>query len=124
MLPALCNARPSWFGFEHLLHTGIVAPWRRNDFRQLLAVDDQLNLVCIEHFAFQQSQSDPHQRVTVRPQYALGGLISLADQALDLVVDFDRGSFAVVAMLIDLAAKEYLLFLFAEGQRAQVAHAE
>ena len=57
-------------------------------------------------------------------QNALRGVVALADHAANFVVDFDRRGFAVIAMLVDLAAEEDLLFFLAEGQRSEIAHAE
>src|SRR5438067_13718568 len=40
--------------FQHLLHAAIVVAFRRRDhLRQLLAFDDQLDLVRVEHFALE-----------------------------------------------------------------------
>ena len=50
---------------------------------------------------------------------ALARCVAFRDDALDLVVDLDRGRLGVVAVLGDLAAEEDLLFLLAEGQRPQ-----
>src|SRR6185312_13758917 len=97
----------------------IIAARRRNDLRQFLAFDDQLDLIGIENFAFEQSQRDSDQRVVVRRQNALGSLVSLVNHALHFFVDLDRRGLAVIAVLVDLASKEYLLFFFAEGQWPQ-----
>ena len=46
-------------------------------------------------------------------------VVALVDDAADLVVDLDGRVLAVVLVLRDLAAEEDLLFLLAEGERAQ-----
>ena len=46
-----------------------------------------------------------------------------ADDAAHFAVDLDGGVFGVVAVLRDFAAEEDLLFLLAEGQRPESAHA-
>src|SRR3954447_17556150 len=51
---------------QHPLHAGIVVTLRRrHDLRQLLAFDDQLDLVRVEHFAFEQGHRQAHERVAV-----------------------------------------------------------
>ena len=51
------------------------------------------------------------------------GLVSLVDQAANFEVDLPRRLLGEVAVLCDLAAEEDLLFLLAEGQRTEAAHA-
>ena len=50
-------------------------------------------------------------------------LVGLVDKAANFQIDLAGGLLTEVAMLGYLAAKEYLLFLFAEGERTQAAHA-
>ena len=57
-------------------------------------------------------------------QDTLGRVIALSDQPPYFVIDLDGSSFAIVAVLRDLASQEDLLFLLAECQRSQIAHAE
>src|SRR3954449_5484578 len=110
MLAALGNSRPSGLGLQDLLQTVIVATRWRNDLRQFLAFDNHLELIGIENFPFQQGHCDSDQGIVVRRQNALGGLVPLVDHALYFFVDLDRRGLAVIAMLIDLAAQEDLLF--------------
>src|SRR4029077_6347474 len=99
--------RTSRLRLQHLLHSTIVRPWWRNDLGQFLAVDQHFDLVGVEHFALQERQSNSDQGVVVRTQNALRGFVSLAEQALHFIVNFDGSSFAVVAMLADFPAQEY-----------------
>ena len=57
-------------------------------------------------------------------QDTLGRVIALSDQPPYFVIDLDGSSFAIVAVLRDLASQEDLLFLLAECQRPQIAHAK
>ena len=52
-----------------------------------------------------------------------GAIVAALHQLLDLLIDLDRGVFAIVAMLRDFAAEEDLLFLLAVAQCAEFAHA-
>src|ERR1700688_1801263 len=119
-LSTLGNPWPSWLGLQHLLHA-VIGLWRRRHLGQLLTLDDHLDLVRVEHFALQQCERDSDQCAIVRRQNAFGGVVSLAHDAANFVVDFDCRGFAVIAMLGNLAAQENLLFLLAEGQRAKIA---
>src|SRR6266849_6238849 len=94
---------------------------RRHDLRQLLAFDDHLDLLSIQHFALDQRERNSDQHIPVGRQECLGGVVTPFDQFLNFFVDLDRGGLAVIAMLRNLAAQEDLLFLFAEGQRTEVA---
>src|SRR5712691_5406631 len=102
---------------DHLLYSVI---WfgRRHDLRQLLAFDDHLDLLSIQHFALDQRERNSDQHIPVGRQEFLGGVVTPFDQFLNFFVDLDRGGLAVIAMLRNLAAQEDLLFLFAEGERA------
>src|SRR5262249_38499316 len=91
--------------------------------RQRLAFHQQLHFVGVEHLALQQGQRDAVQRILVGVQDILRLLVSLADNPLHFAVNLQRGVFAEVAVLCDFAAQEDGLFLFAERQRPQVAHA-
>src|SRR5262249_10082550 len=67
---------------------------------------------------------NPVERRAALLEQRLRALVVHRHEPLDLVVDADRGVFAVVLMLRDLAAEEDLLFLLAEGERPhRVAHA-
>ena len=91
---------------------------------QRMAVGEAANLVGVENFARQQRVGDVHQPLLVLAEERRAALVLVADDALDLAVDLERGVFAVVGVLRDLAAEEDLLFLLAEGQRAhRFAHA-
>src|SRR5678815_3279391 len=109
-------------GLDYLLHT-IVGFYRRNDLGQFLSVDDHLDLCSVEHFALNQRQRNPDQHIAIRMKQVLGGVITALDQLLHFRIDLDRCGLAVVAMLRNLAAQEDLLFLLAEGEWSQVAHA-
>src|SRR5436305_15312960 len=110
MLAALGDPRPSRLGLKHLLQAVVVATRWRNDLRKLLAFDDQLEFVGIENFAFQKGQRDSDQSIVIRRQNAFGSFIPFVNHALHFFVDLDRRSLAVIAVLVDLAAEEYLLF--------------
>src|SRR5579884_2788776 len=115
MLTALGDSRTSRFRLQHLLYAGIISVCRRNDFRQFFAIDYQLDLIGVEHFAFEQRQGNSDQCVVVRSKNALRCFVSLADESLHLVIDLDCRSFTVITMLVNLSTEEYLLFLFAKG---------
>src|SRR3954468_6428349 len=74
------------------------------------------DLVGVEHFAREQLLGDLVEGGAVLLDERLGALVVRGHEALDLVIDADRGVLAVVLMLRDLAAEEDLLFLLAEGQ--------
>src|SRR5206468_11132753 len=121
MLSAL-QSGASWFGFQHLLHS-IVSLGRWNDLWQFLAFHEQLYVGSVQHFAFNQRQRNPYQSFSVVRENVLGSRITIVDYLADFLIDLDGSVFAVVAMLIDLAAQEDLFFLLAEGQWAKIAHA-
>src|ERR1700732_4504082 len=101
---------------DHLLYSVI---WfgRRRDLRQLLAFDDHLDLLSIQHFALDHRDGNSAHPLPVGRQEFLGGVVTPFDQFLNFFVDLDRGGLAVITMLRNLAAQEDLLFLFAEGGR-------
>src|SRR5439155_1361478 len=111
------------FRLKHLLNS-VVGLRRRRHLRQFFAIHDQLDLVGIEHFALQQCSRNANQRIPVLAQDTLGRVIALSDQPPYFVIDLDGSSFAIVAVLRDLASQEDLLFLLAECQRPQIAHAK
>src|SRR5262249_55092801 len=111
-------------GTEDVLHVvfGILgAGWGQR--RQLLARDDLHDLVAVQNLALQQRLGDPRQGFGVLADNLRGGVITALHQLFHLLVDADSGFFAVVPVLGDLAPQEHLLFLFAEAERTQVAHA-
>ncbi len=69
------------------------------------------------------SRGDAVHRVLVGVENAVRRLVSLVDQAANFEIDLARRLFREVAVLCDLAAQEDLLFLLAEGQRTEAAHA-
>src|SRR5581483_10722681 len=82
------------------------------------------DLVRVEHFAREQLVGDLHEGRLLAGEQLRGALILIGDELLHFLVDLDRGVFAVVLVLGDLAAEEDLLFLLAEGERPhRVAHA-
>src|SRR4051812_5869999 len=88
------------------------------------ATHDASDLVGVEHFTHEELLGDAIERNAVFFERRLGALVVRRHEALDLVIDPDRGVFAVVLVLRDLAAEEDLLFLLAERQRPhRVAHA-
>src|SRR6202165_4267516 len=92
---------------DHLLYSVI---WfgRRHDLRQLLAFDDHLDLLSIQHFALDQRERNSDQHIPVGRQEFLGGVVTPFDQFLNFFVDLDRGGLAVIAMLRNLAAQKDL----------------
>ncbi len=100
----------------------VVLRWQL-DGRKFLAFNDQFDLVGIKHFALQQCIGDPRKHVAAVGEQRLRSAVALVDQAPHFQIDFDRGVFAVVAMLGNLAAQEDLLFFFAKCERAERAHA-
>src|SRR5436190_3929180 len=73
-----------------------------------LSGDQELDLGCIERLAFEQRFSDPDQGFTVRSEDRLGTIIPTDDHAAHFFVDRNGGSFAIVAMLSNLASQEDL----------------
>src|SRR5262249_42765356 len=124
MLAALGQSRASGLGLENLLQSVVIALRRWGDLRQFLAVDDDLDLVSIEDFTLEQSQRNSDQSVVVRSEDALGRFVPFSHQPLYFLVDLDRGSFAVVAVLGNFTSEEDLLFLLAKGKRSKITHAE
>src|SRR5579863_3504525 len=119
-------ARASRLRLEHLLHIRNRCPASaaRLERWQVLAVDDQADFVGIQRLPLEQSACQPvHDRLVV-VQDVPRGAVRFVDEAANLGVDLPRRFLAEVAMLRDLAAEEDLLFLLAEGQRAEAAHAE
>src|SRR5215467_5272019 len=124
MLASLGQSRTSGFRLKDLLHSAVIALRRWRDLRQFLAVDDHLDLVSVEDFAFEQSQRNSNQSFVVRSEDALCRFVALANQPLYFLVNLDRRSLAVVAVLGNFASEEDLLFFLAEGQRSKITHAE
>ena len=78
----------------------------------------------VEALALEERLRHLVQDLEVVLQQALRALVRLEDDAADLVVDLERGALGVVGGLREVAAEEDLLFLLAEGQRAELlAHA-
>src|SRR5581483_971220 len=111
-------------GLQHLLYAAIVTAGRHLDRRKIFALDNQLDLVGIEDFTLKQSRGHAVHDVFMVREDLHCGLIPGIDQLTNLLVDMLRSLFAEVAMLIDLAAEEDLLFLLAKRDRAERAHAE
>jgi len=61
--------------------------------------------------------------LTVTVEDIEGRLVGAIDEAANLGIDLAGGLLRVVAVLGELAAKEDLLFLLAEGKRTELAHA-
>src|SRR5262249_50736031 len=62
--------------------------------------------------------------VFILEYYLLGPAVLIHDYALDFLIDLDRGVFAVVLVLSNLAAQEDLLFLLPERYRSKRRHSE
>src|SRR5688500_3899376 len=126
----LCRRRTPAFGqppdaggrlrLQHLL-LGLFA--RRLLFGPRLAVDQHADLGAVEYFALQHTLGDADQRLAVDRQDFLGAIVTTLHDLANLLIDSDRGLLGEIAMLRDLAAQKDLLFLLAEGQRAEFAHA-
>src|SRR5437660_10098425 len=89
----------------------------RGDGLRLLerqARSETLHLLGVEHLAREQRVGNLHQRVLVRGEQLRRALIVVGDELLHFLIDLDRGVFAVILVLRDLAAEEDLLFLLAE----------
>src|SRR6202165_1548463 len=108
---------------NHLLHAVGGFRGRGLDRRQGQALDQQLDLGGVQHFAFDQRLRDPDQRFPILREDALRRRVPRTHHLPDFFVNLDGGGFAVVAVLRDLASEENLLFFLAEGQPPQVAHA-
>src|SRR5437762_949338 len=110
-LPAFDDAWTSGLGLEHLLHAVIGFSRRWWLGWQLFAVDQQLDLGRIKHFALQQSVCDALQGLAIHFEDLLGDRVALVDELADLGIDLYGCIFAIVAVLGDFAAEEDLLFL-------------
>src|SRR5262245_22082200 len=88
------------------------------------AGDDAANLNRIERFAREQFLGQTVQGVAVLDDDLASAFVLLHHDAFDFLIDLDRGVFAVILMLSDLASQEDLLFLLAESQRAEIRHTE
>src|SRR5215472_14213590 len=92
-------------------------------WRKVAAVHERLDFSSVEHLAFQQRFGDLNERSRMLFDDLLGTAVVRRDDPLHFLVDLNRRLFAVVAMLGKLAPQEDLLFLLAEAQRAEFAHA-
>src|SRR5262245_42976324 len=85
---------------------------------------DPLHLLGVEHLTLQERLGHLHENRLVLGEELVRALIRVGDEALHFLIDLERGVFAVILVLGDLAAQEDLLFLLAEGERThRVAHA-
>src|ERR1043166_5809482 len=103
--------RTSGLGFQNLLHAAIVRLRWRDDLRQLLAVYEQLDFRGVENLAFDQGFGDPLEGFPVLRDDLLRGRITAVDQLAHFLVNLDGGVLAVITVLGDFTAQEYLLFL-------------
>ena len=92
-------------------------PWSGPRLAQGLSCSELLHLLAVEYFPRQQLVGDSEERRLAGRQDLLRALVVPGDDALHLLVDLNGRIFAVIPVLSDLASKEDLLFLFAEGQR-------
>src|SRR5215472_15125109 len=79
-LSALSDSRASGLWFKNLLHC-FVGFRRSRNLRKFLALDDHLDLVGVEHFAFEQCQGNLHQGLVILRQNVLGPHVAFADDA-------------------------------------------
>src|ERR1017187_10142014 len=91
--------------------------------RKRVAVDELQHLGSIENFTFEQRLGDLDERFGMFVDDGGGGVVAALHQLLALLVDADGGLFAVIAVLGNLAPEEDLLFLLAETEWPQLAHA-
>src|ERR1700757_4554088 len=91
--------------------------------RQFLAFDQHADLVRIQSLSLQQRSRHSVHCILMCVQNAVRRAVSFVDKAANLSVDLPRRLLGEIAMLRDLASKKDLLFLLAEGQRTQSAHA-
>src|SRR5579864_3076852 len=94
----LGNPWTSGLRLQHLLYA-IIGLGRRRHLGQFLALDDHLDLVCIEHFPFQQCERDADQRAVILGKNAFRSVIALAYDAANFIVDLDCRGLAVITML-------------------------
>src|ERR1700730_11317878 len=64
---------------DYLLYA-VVGLDRRDDFGQFLAIDDHLNLSCVQHFAFDECQRNSDQHFTIGLQQVFRGVVTSLDQ--------------------------------------------
>src|SRR5690349_16350529 len=91
----------SRFGLQDLLRRSVVRrnlP-RRFESPQRLSGDQLMYFRAVQDFALQQCQSDPLQRIRPLLDNRACPIVAVLHQLLDLLIDTDRGSFAVIAML-------------------------
>src|SRR4051794_4233235 len=77
---------------------------------------ERLELLGVEHLVLEQGLRHPVQNLAVVAESALGTLVLLGDDALDLGVDLESGGLRVVLVAVELLAQEDLLFLLAVGE--------
>src|SRR5215468_158431 len=109
----MLSALESWasrLGFENLLNAAVIGLRWRNDLRQFLSVDEQLDFGSVKHFTLDQRLGNSFQRVAIVRDDLFYSRIACVNQLADFLINFDRGVLAVVAVLCNFAAKEYLLF--------------
>ncbi len=85
--------------------------------------DQQPYFFGVDGLALKQGCSDAMHRVLVGLEDGVRRLVGVVDEAAHFEVDLAGRLLAEVAMLSDLAAEEDLLFLLAEGERTEAAHA-
>src|SRR6185503_1468600 len=124
MLAALGQTRTSRLGLKNLLHSAVITLRRWSNLRQLLTVDDHLDLIGVEDFALKQGQGYPHQSFMIRREDTFGRFVPLAHEPLHFLVNLNRRSLAVIAVLGNFPTEEDLLFFLTEGQRSEIAHTE
>ncbi len=95
----------------------------RTHRRQFRAINQHSHFFCIDGLALEQCCGNAVHRVLVALEDAVRRLVGLVDQAANLQIDLPRCLFGEVTVLRDLTAEEDLLFLLAEGERTETAHA-
>ncbi len=106
-----------------MLYAIVRLVWRWLNRRKLVAFNQHLDFVRIKHLALDQSARNSLQHVPIVGDDLPSSAVAVTDELANFLVDLDGCVFAVVAMLGDLASQEDLLFLLAERQWSQFAHA-
>src|SRR5262249_12863943 len=78
----------------------------------------------VERFVLKQSFGQSHKSVFVFDDDLSGAIVLLGDYPLHFLIDLNGRVFAVILMVRYVAAQEDLLLFLAEGERAELRHAE
>lgn len=80
----------------------------RCQLRKRLAIDEVQHFGAVQHLALEQRLGNPHQRFRARLDDLFRLVVAVLDELSHLLVDLDRGLFAVIAMLCDLEGTKVL----------------